>query len=286
MNRIITITITIAILFLGFLGCGSQNKHLSKGKEWIKSDKRHKEARAIAEFKEAIKEAPNNAESHYLLGYYDEDASIEGRGKGMYLAWKNDKKRYLDILIYETLRDRKKETQDSAVGALKLIHKEESILKPLTKALKSKDSKDRYDSALVLTELASPQKGGNPEPIVPELIKLLDHKRLGTRVDSIIALGNIGDSRAVEPLFKVAMKVSEDEDDTESPEARRLAVEALGKLGNAAVDKLLLILQDHGSSMRVDAIESLTKLGSDRAIEPLIAILQEKESQELEVKLK
>ena len=43
--------------------------------------------------------------------------------------------------------------------------------------------------------------------------------------------------------------------DREEPEVRQLAVESLGKIGGAAVPELVKIVQNKGSSLRVDAIE-------------------------------
>ena len=109
------------------MGCGSQNENLAKGKELIKSEKRNKEARAVERFKTAIKEEPDNAEAHYLLGHYDSEdfyaegqtetmakASVEERGKHMFIAYQNDKRKYLEILVFETLRHQSLEVQDAA----------------------------------------------------------------------------------------------------------------------------------------------------------------------------
>ncbi len=155
----------LVILFL-FLGCGSQNKNLSKGKEWVKSNKRHREERAVERFKLAIKEEPENAEAHYLLGYYDEKIPVDSRGEHMYKAYQYDAKKYLEILVFETLRDREPSVREAALDALKRIYAtsdsdKKRAMKQLKKAIESKDSRDRHDAQWVLAELGRSQSGAN-----------------------------------------------------------------------------------------------------------------------------
>ena len=59
------------------------------------------------------------------------------------------------------------------------------------------------------------------------------------------------------------------ERDREDPEVRQLAVEALGKIGGAAVPELVKIVENKGSSLRVDAIRTLAVLGDAKVVEPL-----------------
>ena len=292
MNRKLLLLLACLTLAAFVLSCGSQNKNLSRGKELIKSNKRRKEERAATEFKEAVKIDSDNAEAHYLLGYYDEKATVEERGEQMYLAYKYDRRKYLDILVYETLRDREqvvKEVRNSALNALKKIYKSENkgkedVLKYLLKAIKSKDNRDRYDAGWALAELGKDE----PNTIVPELIDLLDHKRMETRLNAVVALGEIGNERAVEPLVQLINSGSEEkESDREKPEVRRLAVEALRKIGSPkAVDELVKILENRGSSMRVDAIEALSSIGNEMAVPSLLEVLGEKGSRQLQVTFK
>ena len=144
----------MCVVMIFVIGCGSQNEYLSKGKEWVKSDKRGKIQKAVAQFELAVEKDPNNAEAHYLLGYYDENATIERRSEQMVLAYKNDKRKYLKILIEEALRDRDENVRKSALKALIDINAQiDPMIKPLVKVLKSKDSRDRDDAALVLSKL-------------------------------------------------------------------------------------------------------------------------------------
>jgi HEAT repeat protein len=283
--------ISLCFLFVAtalvILGCGAQNEHLAKGKELLKSNKRRKEERAVAEFKQAIEQEPDNAEAHYLIGYYDENASVQERGEHMYLAYKNDRRKYLDVLVNETLRVNDQDIIQAALYALRKAYKtggQKEVLKKLLDAIKSKDSRDRYDAGLALAYIGD-RKDGDPDRVVPELIKLLDHKRMGTRLNAVLALGEIGDERAVEPIYRKIILIT-DEKKEESPGVRRLAVEALGKIGTkSAIDKLMEIVRNKGSSLRVDAIEVIAEVGGQDVVPILIQILGEKGARAVKVKI-
>jgi len=74
--------------------------------------------------------------------------------------------------------------------------------------------------------------------------------------------------------------------DREASEVRRLAVEALGKIGGSAVQELVQIVENKGSAMRVDAIQALEKLGDEKAVKPLLDVLGEQGSREVVAKLR
>jgi HEAT repeat protein len=286
----------VAIGIAAFLiSCGSQNPYLSKGKELIKSDKRRKEERAAQQFKLAIQHEQDNAEAHYLLGYYDSDrfyaigtperaqASIEERGKHMFQAYQNDKRKYLEILVFETLRDREVDVQNAALNALKRIYQQadrKKLLNALKKAIKSKDNRDRHDAQWVLAALGR----DHPGTIVPILVDLLKDKRRETRLNAVKALGAIGNESAISVLVEVVNSGSAKwEKDREDPEIRGLAVEALGKIGGTAVEQLVEIVENKGSSMRVDAMQALEQLGDERAVKPLLEVLNEQANREVAV---
>ena len=292
MKKYINLYIAAIGIAAFLIGCGSQNEHLSKGKELIKSDKRRKEERAVEQFKLAIQQESNNAEAHYLLGYYDsemfyadddseagdlarENASIEERGKHMFLAYQNDKRKYLEILVFETLRNRLLDVQNAALDALKRIYQQgdrQKLLKALKKAIESKDNRDRHDAQWVLAALGREDAG----TIVPMLVDLLDYKRKETRLNVVKALGDVGHESAIPVLVEVVNSGSEKrKKDREDPEVRQLAVEALGKIGGSAVQELVKIVQNKGSSLRVDAIQTLESLGDEQAVQPLLEVLSE-----------
>ena len=286
------------VIFL--IGCSSHNEHLSKGKELIKSEKRRKEERAVKAFRLAIQQESNNAEAHYLLGYYNSQdfydpenesqdwkaASTEERGQQMFKAYQENKRKYREILVFETLRDNDLERQWATLDALKRIYKQggvdrEKLLNALEKAIKSKDNRDRHDAHWVLAEIGKT----DADTIVPRLLKLLNRKRrMGTRLNAVKALGEIGSEKAIDDLMDIVKSGSKKrEKDRIEPEVRRLAVEALGKIGGQAVGKLVEIAENKGSSLRVDAIQTLAKLGDEQAVRPLLEVLGEQGSREVQV---
>jgi len=85
----------------------------------------------------------------------------------------------------------------------------------------------------------------------------------------IRALGQLGDERAVDPLF-VALR------DSDSG-VRVAAAQALGQLGDKrAVEPLSAILRDSDSGVRVAAAQALGQLGDKRAVELLIVALEDR----------
>ncbi len=89
--------------------------------------------------------------------------------------------------------------------------------------------------------------------LVNYLIKALKSKDKNIRMHAAIALGRIGDDRAVPHLIDAL--------NDKSPAVRRAAAIALGMIGNnAAVDALLKRLNDEDVEVRKAALESLTDL--------------------------
>lgn len=279
------------------LACGTQNENLSKGKELIKSDKRRKEERAVREFKLAIQQQSDIAEAHYLLGFYDsqefyepgtsewEKASIAQRGNHMFRAYQAEQRKYLETLIFETLRDDDPDVQNAALAALQQVYRkgdQDRLLSQLEKAMKSKDNRDRHDAHWVLGHLGQE----DPGRLVPLLVKLLDHGRMETRLNAVKALGEVGSEQAIPALAALIESGSAKwKRDREKPEVRQLAVEALGKIGGAAVPELVKIVQNKGSSLRVDAIRALSTLGDEKAVVPLLDALKAQSSREVVIPL-
>ena len=279
------------------VACGTQNENLSKGKELIKSDKRRKEERAVREFKLAVRQQPDIAEAHYLLGFYDsqefyepgtpawEKASIAERGNHMFRAYQAEQRKYLEMLIFETLRDDEPDVQNAALVALQQVYRKGDrgrLLSQLEKAMKSKDNRDRHDAHWVLGHLGKE----DPGTLVPLLVKLLDHGRMETRLNAVKALGEVGSEQAIPALAALVESGSARwKRDREEPEVRQLAVEALGKIGGAAVPELVKIVQNKGSSLRVDAIRALSTLGDEKAVSPLLDALKAQSSREVVIPL-
>ena len=284
-------------LVLFVVGCGTQNENLAKGKELIKSDKRRKEERAVREFKLALQQPTDNAEVHYLLGFYNSqefyepdttdwlEASIAARGEQMFLAYQAEQGKYLERLVFETLRDDDLDVQNAALDALKRVYEKgdrKRLLNQLQKAIKSKDNRDRHNAHWVLGYLGK----DDPGTVVPTLVKLLDHRRMETRLNVVKALGEAGREEAIPALAALIESGSAKwARDREEPEVRQLAVEALGKIGGAAVPELVKIVQNKGSSLRVDAIRALAILGDEKVVEPLLDALKEQSSREVVIPL-
>lgn len=287
----------VFVLVLFGVGCGTQNENLAKGKELIKSDKRRKEERAVREFKLALQQKIDNAEAYYLLGLYNsqefyepnttdwEEASITERGKQMFLAYQEEKSKYLERLVFETLRDDDLDIQNAALDALKRVYNQgdqKRLLSQLQKAIKSSDNRDRHNAHWVLGHLGK----DDPNTIVPILVKLLEHRRTETRLNVVKALGEVGSEAAIPALAaRIESGSAKWKRDREEPEVRQLAVEALGKIGGAAVPELVKIVQNKGSSLRVDAIRALAVLGDEKVVEPLLDALQEQSSRDVVIPL-
>jgi len=96
------------------------------------------------------------------------------------------------------------------------------------------------------------------------------YKNRAVRQAAAESLGELGDTRAVEPLI-VAL---EDSDSL----VRHRAAEALGKLGDKrAVEPLIIALQGKNVEVRCAAARALGEIWDARAVDPLIAVLQDED---------
>lgn len=107
---------------------------------------------------------------------------------------------------------------------------------------------------------------------VEGLIKALGFQHtFETRKSAAIALGEIGDVRAVEPLCTT---LTMDTEGNEQDIVRRAAITALGKLrDNRAVEPLISTLENRIDENRKFAAEALGQIGDSRAVVPLISKL-------------
>jgi HEAT repeat protein len=97
---------------------------------------------------------------------------------------------------------------------------------------------------------------------VPALIDALQDASPGVRSVAIAALGRIGDSLAAEPLIDML-------GDSEV-QVRMDAAKALEDIGEAAVDPLILALNESDNNAKEAAAMALGRIGEPRSIEPLI----------------
>ena len=105
---------------------------------------------------------------------------------------------------------------------------------------------------------------------VDGLLKELEDKSADARSASAIALGEIGDQRAVEPLIKAL--------GDKSSIVRRPVARALGEIGDKqAVEPLIKALGDKASIVRRHAARALGEMGDKQAVEPLIEALGDKD---------
>jgi hypothetical protein len=104
------------------------------------------------------------------------------------------------------------------------------------------------------------------------LIQNLKDKDATTRAEASKALGEVKDTRAVDPLI-AALK---DKDSN----VRWRAAEALGKIKDPrAVEALIDALKDKDLIVRISAAESLGEIKDGRAAKPLVALLRDKQTQ-------
>ncbi|MFB0546962.1 MAG: HEAT repeat domain-containing protein, partial [Anaerolineae bacterium] len=157
--------------------------------------------------------------------------------------------------------------------------------------LKSPDASERRRAVLALARLPSRRTekplleaiGDKDERVrrvaygaLAGLYSLPDLARLGNedewvRLAAALALGELEDARAVEPL--IARLGDEDGD------VRWAAAEALGKIGDArAVEPLIARLADEKWDVRLAAALALGKIGEPCAVEPLRARLAHEDS--------
>jgi HEAT repeat protein len=140
-------------------------------------------------------------------------------------------------------------------------------IKGLIKALGyQKDSNVRQAAAAALTWIGA--------PAVEALIEALQDENGDVRRSATIVLGQIGDARAVKPLLAEVKKGRLNF----LPDGCGPVVEALAGIGPAAVSTLITALGDVEWRLRQTASVSLGRIGSSQAVEPLIAILMDKDT--------
>lgn len=105
-------------------------------------------------------------------------------------------------------------------------------------------------------------------PSVEPLISALEHPDGDVRWKAAIALGEIGDQRAIEPLIRQLS-------DTDRFVKSRVAY-ALGMIGAPAVRPLIRTLREGDGNLRWGAAIALGRIKDPQAVEPLIQALADK----------
>jgi len=169
------------------------------------------------------------------------------------------------VLIYFYLNDIDKANKTAAANGL--CRMGETALEQLIPLILSSNRSVREDISDLLSKF-KPEwyKSEAAKRALPELIEALNNKDWYVCNEAAMALGNIPDTRSVEPLIN-ALKAGK---------VRTASAEALGKLGDLrAVDPLIDVVSDVNlsSSERDNAAEALGRLGDKRAVEPLISVL-------------
>ncbi|MCK4307846.1 HEAT repeat domain-containing protein [candidate division WOR-3 bacterium] len=139
------------------------------------------------------------------------------------------------------------------------------------------------------------------KPAVPQLIKVLKSEESDVVGDTVDILGNIGDERAIKPLFQVLKNFAKE------PYIRKTVAKALDRLGwkpendkekvyylfalnkfkklatvekkalIPAIEPLIQMLKDEDNIVRSGAAKALAlgEVGDERAVEPLIQMLKD-----------
>lgn len=128
-------------------------------------------------------------------------------------------------------------------------------------------SQGRYQ----FTKLVCQALGGMGEIAFQPLIDGLDDPDRGIRLGAAMALGYLGDERAIEPLI-AALRV---EPGMKNMPYNSGAMSGLRKFGARAVEPLVAALQDDNTDIRANAAMALAHPGSSRAVPPLIESLQD-----------
>ncbi len=196
----------------------------------------------------------------------------------------------------EIIKDKKNEYREKAIGVLGASKSNEAV-KYLLPDLDDENFVVRKDAIRALGSI------GDIEAVEP-IIQALDDKIETVRTQAIIALGNLQDKRAIEPLIKFV--------ESQSHYERKYALEALNKLGwkpesvsekvkrlfnqkkwfnqknwdeiikfgESAIEPLIEIMTTVWSWVdQQDAIRCLGKIGSKKAVEPLVNFIEDKKKE-------
>ncbi|MEJ2245007.1 MAG: HEAT repeat domain-containing protein [Acidobacteriota bacterium] len=152
---------------------------------------------------------------------------------------------------------------DAAVSALEIDNTRDRQFQDQLARLHDTDAYERQRAAIALGNL------GNTEAVEP-LMNALEDEDDFVRNFAARSLGDLGDSRAVDSLIQAM--------NDESLLVRRSAVIALGNLGSSkAVDSLIKTVENENDIVRRAAIEALGNLGDARGVGILIEALRDED---------
>ena len=130
-----------------------------------------------------------------------------------------------------------------------------------------RDENTAFQAVLELQTRVNPEVVN--EQIFSEFIELLENENPMVRECAAVALGKIGDPRAIRPLIQA---LGDPYDDSEW----RVAVQAsnaLSKIGAPALEELIQVLQAENAHIRFMAAQTLAVINDPRVVEPLVAAL-------------
>lgn len=181
--------------------------------------------------------------------------------------------RAVPFLIETLLHHRSATSRKNAARALGAI-KDERAIDPLIQALG--DIKDRELAVLWSATWALRDLGKHlGTPVVVPLIQALHDRRWSVRAHAAIALGEIGDGRAVGPLLQAARRKGARKGANEKETVR--IVEALGELKDTRATEYLSTLLSIKAIYRHGEVPiALGKIRDPRAVEPLIRVVKNK----------
>lgn len=136
---------------------------------------------------------------------------------------------------------------------------------PLAALLKDSDINIRREAIKALGTI------GDSRAVTPLLIVFKDNYS-STKKAAAKALGQIGDSRAIDPLLAILTDNGQDQD------VREEAAEALGKIGNKAVEPLITELKNDDQLSQSLIAKALGITGDKRAAEPLVEVLKKNDN--------
>ncbi len=161
------------------------------------------------------------------------------------------------------LSDREGSVRLQAVKGLGELRDARAV-QPLISVLGDDDPDIRAAAVTALGLLGRPAFGA--------LAAALGDKDARRRQHAAQALGEIRDPRAIAPLIAI-MKDAD-------PNVRFRAYQALGRIGEPAVDPLIAALRDGHPWIRLNAVYALKEIGDARAMGPLISALQDRAGEE------